>query len=485
MRSKNLLVLTALVALMGAFIFFYERKLPSTDERVSEEKKVLKLDKDEVEALVIDRGGERVRLERVPPEKKNDEGDDGDVEDELADTFGTPAKASWQITEPFTARADATSIDSLLGTLADLEKKRTLEDVDRAELGLDAPRATLTIVREEGETTLEIGAEIPPADDMIVAVAGRDEAYPVARALYTALDKPAGDWRDKALFTAGREAIERLTLHRGEASVQLAKRGETFWIENPLQDRADADAVSGLLGEITGLKVEGFLDDEGGRAFGAEAATLEVVLAGRETPFRITLEPDPDDEGLAVARVDGQWLTTRNALLESFDKGADDWRSRAWTPLQVYAIDAITIEDGADSLTLERAEGDWQRGDERIAFGTVSDLLYAIADAKAETIVDRTTATARGHDLVAPALTVMLTGDEGQATDTLQLYPTAEEGLAAATAAGRDAVLLLAGETAAEIQDKLEAVRAAEPLPAEPASEGDAATEEGTDDDGA
>ena len=41
MRPRTLLVLLALVVGIGAFVYFYERELPSSDERAERAKRVL------------------------------------------------------------------------------------------------------------------------------------------------------------------------------------------------------------------------------------------------------------------------------------------------------------------------------------------------------------------------------------------------------------------------------------------------------------
>ena len=65
MKPRTLLVLTLLVAGLGAFVFFYERDLPSTEERVELAKKVLRIDDgDAVASVLIEWDGSEVRLER-------------------------------------------------------------------------------------------------------------------------------------------------------------------------------------------------------------------------------------------------------------------------------------------------------------------------------------------------------------------------------------------------------------------------------------
>ncbi len=89
MRPRTLLVLLIVVAALAAFIRFYERDLPSSEERVKRAKKVLDFKKDQVTRIRLvaggvggaggaagggaggagGAGGTTVVLERLPPAK--------------------------------------------------------------------------------------------------------------------------------------------------------------------------------------------------------------------------------------------------------------------------------------------------------------------------------------------------------------------------------------------------------------------------------
>ena len=154
MRPRTLLVLLAVVLAVGAFIAFYERDLPGSEERGEQEKRVLPgLVAAEVTALTIEQGGEAVALARVTPGDAGGGDADGGGADE-ADGDGEGALGGeWRLTAPAGlagARADGAAVEGLLGTLAALEKTRTLEDYDPADLGLDAPRARVVLEGPDG-----------------------------------------------------------------------------------------------------------------------------------------------------------------------------------------------------------------------------------------------------------------------------------------------------------------------------------------------
>src|SRR5215470_4928126 len=107
MKPRTLLILFVLLVGLGSFIWFYERKLPSSDERAEIAKKVVPVKKDDVEAVTLEAASGKVVLQRmVAPaaakEKKKDK-KDGEAAEEAQ---GQPASA-WTLTQPMQARADA------------------------------------------------------------------------------------------------------------------------------------------------------------------------------------------------------------------------------------------------------------------------------------------------------------------------------------------------------------------------------------------
>lgn len=59
MKPRSLIVLALVVAGLAAFIAFYERELPSSDERRERQDQVLDVDAAEVDAVILRRPGEK------------------------------------------------------------------------------------------------------------------------------------------------------------------------------------------------------------------------------------------------------------------------------------------------------------------------------------------------------------------------------------------------------------------------------------------
>jgi hypothetical protein len=460
MKPRTLLILLVLVLGLGAFIWLYERKLPSSEERETLGKKVFALEKGDVTAVAIEASKGAVRLERSHAPKPAKGTKEGEAE---------PA-ADWRLIRPLAARADTFAVDRLLDAVTALQKTRTLDDVDPKAVGLDRPRATVRLTTKDGEKVLRIGAEVPPGGSTIAGVEGRKGAYVVSDAILSEVDKAPGEWRDHQVFRGNREAVQRITLSGGpEGPVVLARRRGGFWMERPVADRADRDLVDGLLSDLTGLTADRFLDGpQNLTAFGLNPpkSAVDVVFADGTPPARVELgtavtgpaapEGQPSGE-LAYGRVGQTVFEVRTRLGESVRRAPVDWRALQLSVFEVHDVDSAIVRDGGTAMPLTRSGTDWKRGDTLISYLPVSDLLFAVTGARAQKVLDG--AEAQAALRAKPLLTFELHGkDLGE--ERLTLYPVIPGGVPARVS-GRDVVLLLPADTLQQIQAKVKEVREA------------------------
>jgi hypothetical protein len=480
------LVLAVLVAGLAAFIWFFERDLPSSEELAERSRKVLAVEPDEVTAVAVEWNGGAVRLERErPPEpadaKSGGEGGEGGEAGEEPSEPAEPtepagaASGEWRITEPIEARAERSMVDGLLTALAGLDKERTIEGADRAEMGLADPRGRVTLVTGDGERTLEIGADVPASENVLVGLAGEADVWVTPRSFLTQLERPPGEWRARDVLSVARDDVARLRLEAGADPVVLARRDGRFYVEQPVEDLAAADAVDQLLSDLVTLRAQRFLDASGGEAppppgrLGLDPPRAVVVaeLAKGGEPLRIELGApvDPSGAGGAVyARAAGQLFEAVTGLDEAAARPVADWRSRSWTELASYEVDRIEVsEPGAPALTLVREGVDWRRGDETVPYTAASDFLFALTDTEGE-LADEAAPPA-----TSPALTVIL-GSEKAGAETLILFAPAVGGASLARSSTRGTLLRLSAEEVAKVRRALEAVRSAEPVAKEPAA---------------
>jgi len=490
MKPRTLLILFCVLLGLGAFIWFYERKLPSSDERAEIAKKVVPVKKDDVQGVTLETASGKVVLQRTDApaadtkKKEKDKKDKKDGE-ALDEAQGQPASA-WTLTQPMQARADAFAVDGLLDALIGLQKTRTFDGkVDRAALGLDKPRATVRLKTAKGETVLLLGAEVPTGGELIAAVG--DDTYVVADSILTQVDKDPGSWRDRQLFRAGRDAISRITLTGPPGGpVVLVQQNGVFQLERPLADHADRETTDDLYADLSGLTAEKFIDDAGspahplaGLGLQPPRAVVDVAFA-KGDPVRIEIggptgpadmtppapgQPPgqpPGAQPAIYARLGSQVFEARTRLAATAVRPPADWRARGLSALEVYQVEAATVHDDKGSFRLTRAGTDWKRGEQTISYVPVSDFLFAVTGAKADRLLTAAESVALGANLAKPALTVDLEPKDG-AKETLMLYPPVAAGTPARVG-GRDIVLLLPSDKLKEIQGKLDEVKNAKPL---------------------
>jgi hypothetical protein len=315
-------------------------------------------------------------------------------------------------------------------------------------------------------------------------IGGEPEVYVVGGSIYHDLDREPGDWRDRDVLAVRRDDVERLTLDPAEGErIVLARRGEEYWLDEPLVDRADAAAVDQVVSDLTALRAREFVDEPGEdlAECGLEPPRGTIEIAGGGEPLRLEVGGPAEGEAW-YGRAGGQLFETDGQLPEALARQPAEWQSRSLSARRLYQIDRVTVnETGAEPLTLVREGPDWRRGGDAIPYTPVSDFLFAVTDARAERLARRDAARAAGH-LGAPAITIALAAAEdaeGAASaagdsETIAVYPPASSGEVPATVTGRDYALYLAPATAETLRDSLERLRDAEPLPPDEPADGEA-----------
>jgi hypothetical protein len=388
-----------------------------------------------------------------------------------------PPPREWRVTAPFAARADRQLADQLAADLAALEVARELAGAARADVGLEPPRGRIVWLAGDRQGVLEIGGDVPASSNLVASSSERPELLVVPRSIAGALERAPGDWRDKQVIAASRDDIERLRLvpAGGGEEVVLARQGETFRVERPFADAADPDLVDPLISDLTSLRAERFLDAplaaEAAAGLAAGPGRLELAVKGRTEPLVVELGAEIEPGGPRRLRVGGQAIEAQTRLADALARAPAEWRSKRWASFDNWRVERVRIEDASGRLELVREEGDWRRGEAKIGYTEVGDLLYAVTSARAARVLTGGEASAVPAE--APELTLVLADADG-GEETLTLHGASGDGIAARVS-GRDVVLVLAPADVDEVRAKIAAAREAKPIVPEAEPPADAA----------
>ena len=145
-----------------------------------------------------------------------------------------------------------------------MPETRRLADARPADYGLEQPTTKATLVwadPDEPKTkktrTIEFGIEIPGTDIVAAREAGSSTVLFVPSSALQAVKKGADEFRAREVF--GDSDVARLEILRGRGRLVLARKGGTWWLEEPMADLADASEVDRLVGQLTALRVRDFI----------------------------------------------------------------------------------------------------------------------------------------------------------------------------------------------------------------------------------
>lgn len=451
MRGRTVLILLILVAGLVAFIELYEHELPSSEERAALDKLVLDIESRDVTAVQLEWDGRRVALER----ELSEAGTIRDGED--------LAGSKWQLVGSVAAAADVSLVTSLVDSLATLEKKRVVQESSREAMGLSPPRLVATLTTVDRRTKLEVGSDVPAGGSMIVAV-DMGEIVVVDNSLWTELTRKPGDWRSRQALSLEPDLIDKVVLTQTGRQIVLAKRGADFWLEEPFVDLADAERVGGLLADLASMRIDSFADElpESATDRRLDPAAAELEIAAGESGDVVHVAwggPVPNVESQYYARVGQHFFSTRTDLQQYFDLPVTDWRSFELTSFETFQIDVVEVrQQDTETISLGRDGANWSRNEDEISFTVVSDLLYAVTEARAATVAAGSSDKMPELDSSESILELLLKG--GEREQIIRFSSAGEDG-ARAWVSDRGVVLFVGKDEFTEILDKVRQVRAA------------------------
>ena len=445
MSPRKLIVLTALVVALFAFVYLFERKMPTTDELAKKGDLVWDLPEDHIEAIRLEGPGGSVELARTGP-------------------------ASWRVVKPDSYPADNAAVSDLVSQLAHL--RRAGGDSSEAkpdDYGLKSPSGKASITWKDDakpgkkfSRTLEFGIEIPGTDATAARLAGGNAVIFVPTTVAVAARKRPDEFKTREVFLPALEAA-RLEVERGRGRLSLAKTNGTWWLRQPLSDLADSAAVDKVIASLTALKALEFLPAPQGQtlaSYGLAPPFIHVVLSDAKGPgTSVDLGATRSDGNSIYARRENQVFTVASTIVEDLSREAEAFRE---PHLVHFDRGAATQLDGvftSGSLSLVRKDGGWNLGGRPLLAPSVDDLLTAILDIKSKAFADEALATSLAARQPSATVTVKLSAGDPW---TVKLYAGGAE--ARATVTGRPGAFLVAGEPVAPLEAAFK--KAAAPAPA-------------------
>ncbi len=363
MTTRRLAVLSATVLALFAFIFFFERHQPTTEERLERGDVLWDLNEGKVGRISVGRGAETLE-------------------------FGRDTDDSWRMTRPDSYPADAGLMSSLVYDLARPQRMgEATEGVSGPDYGLMKPRVVVTVTAKEEKGkkpeshTLSIGSEVPGTDTVAARVQGENRIVFIRSSVATDLLKPADAFWSRRVFTGASADVTRLSISRGRGQINFEKRKGSWWMVRPIADLADATSLDRLVGDLIAENVTEFLkvSDADLSGDGLQPAIYTVTMTTGKKTQTLEIGASRADGKSVYARANGRVFGLDSSITEELSKEADAYRESKLVRYESGDVKGITFSSEGRTRAITRDGPDWVESGKTLPASGVEDVLTAVS----------------------------------------------------------------------------------------------------------
>lgn len=254
-----------------------------------------------------------------------------------------------------------------------------------------------------------------------------------------------------------RDKVDAITIKNSESKIELRKDAKgTWWLEEPVKDRADSLAISQLFTTAESLRYDAVIggDKKGAekdqlKEYGLSNSETKVKFSGKDKPVELIFGKDAAVEGKVYVKLE----TSNTAyvigkdLKEQISKKVDEFRDHKLTDLNTTQVNKVSLKTGAGEIELEKKDQHWLvvkplkvRGDD----SKIGDLISQAATAHIERFLGDSS-DAGGLGLQEPRATLSLWEEGSKEPAVLKIggNPKDDRDKTYAKASSRDGVVLL------------------------------------------
>jgi hypothetical protein len=413
---RSTLVLLAIVAIFGAYIYFNERGPIAEKDAVV----LLRSDPQQVTKVVLSQNGSSLTLKK-----------DG---------------ALWKVQRdksPVAVPAEEEAVQNFLKELQLVQSPTVVADdpKNNKEFGLEKPAVSLQLA----EAKIEFGS--PPSFDATKVYArltnsGKTQIAMLPDTLKTSASKPFADWRDKAALRVKIEDVQAVSMRAPAlaANFEKTKSGEegaaNEWsLTRPVEAKADGSTVESLLAQLTGTTAAKFFDDnpKSLKEWGLDKPQAQVDIATQEGPLSLHFGKKTAGGYAVKNSLSPAVFEVPASLFGLINRPLRDWRDKKVVEFETDKIKQVTVTFGGKSKTFEQKDEKWRevgvkaddsaKGKEAAdtAHRTLMDLLFAVQSLEAQDFMDNVVSPAK-YGLDKPWLALKMDDITLQIGDKGKLY---------------------------------------------------------------
>jgi len=392
-RGRSTLLLLALAAALGAYIWFVEMKREPADDEAKGEKVFSALQADQIAALTLTASN-------------------GDV------TTLKKVGEGWAIESPVATPADASEVSGVTSNLATLDMTRVIDEQPTSldAFGLDTPRLRITFTAQGKPRTLLLGTKTATGGDTYAKLDDAARVFTVPSWLEQSLDRTTFQLRNKSIASFDREAIDHLAVIGTPGTIELKKDGDEWQFVQPQLGRADGSEVGALLTRLSSGQMQAIVADQPATldVYGLQPArTTVTATALGKTVAQVLIGSASGDA--AVHMRDGarpMVFTVEKGLADDLQRPAAAYRAKDLFAFRMFNVSRLVVMRGDVSRTFEKkkagagkdAVDTWTQtapADAGVKAATIDDLASRLSSIRVDAWVDAPKASTPVLDVVA------------------------------------------------------------------------------------
>jgi hypothetical protein len=319
------------------------------------------------------------------------------------------ANDAWSITAPIAARADEAEASGLVTNLSTLEIQRVVDEnaADFAQFGLAEPRIEIAFKKpgQAEASRLLLGDKNATGGEIYAKLPSEKRVFLIPSYLESTFDKGTFALRDKTILSFDRAKVDSVEIVSKDQRMVFAKVGSDWRIKSPLDARADAGQVEGVVGSLQTLAMKSIAEAEAAEKdfakYGLDKPEITATVGAGSARATIAIGK-ADESGFQYARdlSRAMIVTIDPALVNALRNSAESFRPKDVFEFRSFTATRLEITRGAATVAFERGTGKdgatvWKRVSPAKDVGTseMDSLLSALSglsvagyvDAKAKT----------------------------------------------------------------------------------------------------
>ena len=397
MNTLKTIALFILLALLAAYVYFYEIK--GGEEREQADKiaqKIVNFEPDSIQLVEIRSVFNRFMFERI---------------DE-----------NWKIRNPVQTEADNSVVNSLLNTLKNMTKVRefTISEGEYKDYGL-VGRSYLVILENTSgiRDSVRFGDETPVGNNVFVSTEG-NTVYTVASYLKNNVTKNLFDWRDKSLVKINQSDVKELRLKNEFGHFYLKKEGKNWHFSEPRSVRADNSAVDALIRKFQNGNAKAIVSESKNELekydLKRPAFQLDFYLGEALAHKQVNLSKVKKNTAHLIDDSRPQIMTVDSSFVKDINKSFFDLRHKKIAEYDKGVIDSVTVVQGDSSFYFViDTSGTWfYDGTLKVKNWKMNGFLNSINSLQATEFIQENISVPTGYGLMEPDKEVRLFSNGSQ-----------------------------------------------------------------------